>query len=229
MHEDPTVPIAFDGVARLFPLGNVVLFPRVTLPLHIFEPRYREMTADALKGNRLITMVLLRPGFDAEYEQRPSLYPVACLGKILADQQTEDGRYNILLRGLKRVRIVNELPSSKLYREARVELLEDNNALPGESQGRLDELARRVAGWLTALGLPPEDTVKLLKSDMPLAALCDILSFALPLDIAFKQRMLEELHVDRRLASLLTYLEANEPAGKTQSTEYKFPPDFSSN
>src|SRR5437660_4656510 len=122
MSEDISVPVAFDGTTRLFPLPNVVLFPRVTLPLHIFEPRYRQMTADALAGDRLITMALLKPGFEAEYDQRPPLYPVACLGKILADQQMEDGRYHILLLGLSRVRILNVVRGDQRYFEYREEL-----------------------------------------------------------------------------------------------------------
>src|SRR6266446_3214585 len=136
MQEDSSIPVSFDGVTRLFPLPNIVLFPYVTLPLHIFEPRYRQMTADALAGDRLIAMVLLKPGFEAEYEQRPPLHTVACLGRILADQQTDDGRYNILLRGLKRVRILSEMPPDELYREARVELLEDRMASAEESPSR---------------------------------------------------------------------------------------------
>src|ERR1700730_12850904 len=102
MSDDFTLPLAFDGTVRLFPLPNVVLFPHVTLPLHIFEPRYRAMTADALAGDRLITMMLLRPGWEEQYEGRPPLYPVGCVGKIVTDQKLDDGRYNLLLRGVSR-------------------------------------------------------------------------------------------------------------------------------
>ena len=66
----------------LFPLPNVVLFPNVFLPLHIFEPRYRAMVADALKGDRLIGMVLLRPGWESDYEGRPPVFPTGCAGLI---------------------------------------------------------------------------------------------------------------------------------------------------
>src|SRR4029079_2304836 len=70
----PTLPI--------FPLPNVVLFPNVFLPLHIFEPRYREMVNDALSGDRIIGMVLLRPGWQSDYEGRPPVYPVGCAGVV---------------------------------------------------------------------------------------------------------------------------------------------------
>src|SRR5205085_10289648 len=104
-----------------FPLPNLVLFPHVVQPLHIFEPRYRQMTADALASNRLITLVLLRAGFEEESEKRPPLHDTACVGKVLGEQKLEDGRYNLLLRGVSRVRIVEEVPSVKLYRVGRVE------------------------------------------------------------------------------------------------------------
>src|SRR5947199_7503065 len=88
------------GVIRLFPLPNLVLFPGAMQPLHIFEPRYRQMTADALAGDRLIAMALPQPGWEPHYLGKPALHPVACLGRILAEQELADGRYNILLRGL---------------------------------------------------------------------------------------------------------------------------------
>src|SRR5436309_11398401 len=106
MNDDNWAMDQFDGTARLFPLPNLVLFPHVMQPLHIFEPRYREMTAEALQGNRLIAMVLLRPGWEADYAGNPPIHEFACLGKIVADQKVADGRYNILLRGLSRIRIV---------------------------------------------------------------------------------------------------------------------------
>jgi Lon protease-like protein len=92
----------------LFPLPNVVLFPGVSLPLHIFESRYRQMIADALEGDRLIGMVLLRPGWDHDYDGRPPIYETGCTGLITHVEELPDGRYNIVLRGLERFRIVEE-------------------------------------------------------------------------------------------------------------------------
>src|SRR5262249_8618549 len=80
----------------------------VFLPLHIFEPRYREMVADALKADRLIGMVLLRPGWDRNYEGCPPVYPVGTSGVITHVERVPDGRYNIVLRGLERFRILEE-------------------------------------------------------------------------------------------------------------------------
>ena len=106
----------------LFPLPNVVLFPNVFLPLHIFEPRYREMVADALAGDRMIGMVLLRPGWERDYEGRPPVYPIGCSGVITHCERLADGRYNIVLRGIERFRIVRE-DHARSYRRAVVEPL----------------------------------------------------------------------------------------------------------
>src|SRR6516165_7292581 len=109
MSEDISPLSDFAGTARLFPLPNLVLFPHVMQPLHIFEPRFRQMTTDALAGDRLIAMVLLRPGWEGDYEGRPAIYPVGCLGKVVAEQKLEDGRFNILLRGLSRIHVAEEV------------------------------------------------------------------------------------------------------------------------
>src|SRR5437763_13593816 len=90
----------------LFPLPNVVLFPNVFLPLHIFEPRYREMVADAVDADRMIGMVLLRPGWDRDYEGRPPIYPIGCSGVITHVERLPDGRYNMVLRGVARFRVL---------------------------------------------------------------------------------------------------------------------------
>src|SRR3954454_14857174 len=108
----PTIPV--------FPLPNVVLFPTVSLPLHIFEPRYREMVTDALEGDRIIGMALLRPGWEGSYEGQPPIYPVGCAGLITHSERLSDGRYNIVLRGLEKFRIVRE-HGHRSYRTAEVD------------------------------------------------------------------------------------------------------------
>jgi Lon protease-like protein len=112
----PTLPI--------FPLPNVVLFPQVFLPLHIFEPRYRAMVADALDGDRMIGMVLLQPGWEGDYEGRPAVYPIGCAGVITHHDRLPDGRYNIVLRGLEKFRITAE-ETDRPYRVGRVESLHE--------------------------------------------------------------------------------------------------------
>lgn len=108
----------------IFPLPNVVLFPDARLPLHIFEPRYRQMTEDALRGERVIGMVLLASA-DSPEGGLPPVFEVGCAGRILESQPLPDGRSNILLEGVRRFRIEREEPTDKLYRVARVALLDD--------------------------------------------------------------------------------------------------------
>ncbi len=104
----------------LFPLPNTVLFPGVYLPLHIFEPRYRDMVRDALDDDRIIGMTLLKPGFEAEYDGRPPIYHVGCAGLITHAEPLTDGRFNIVLQGLERFRVVEE-DHSRPYRVANVD------------------------------------------------------------------------------------------------------------
>jgi Lon protease-like protein len=230
MSDDLTALGSFDGIARLFPLPNVVLFPQVMLPLHIFEPRYRQLTADALAGDRLIGMVLLRPGWESDYEGRPALYETACLGRILAEQRLDDGRFNILLRGISRVRLIAELEHDKLYRSARVELLRDQNA-PIESIAAplRRQLGQRVKRWFQAMGVGAEQLQKLLESDLTLGPLTDVLSFALPLSVELKQSLLDELAVEPRAHRLIEHLETSDPPKTATSAGRAFPPEFSSN
>src|SRR5688572_79929 len=115
----PTIPI--------FPLPNVVLFPNVFLPLHIFEARYRIMVKDALEGDRIIGMVLLQPGHEADYEGRPPTFRVGCAGVITHADALADGRFNIVLRGMERFRITGEDPA-KTYRLAHVDSLPEHVA-----------------------------------------------------------------------------------------------------
>jgi hypothetical protein len=111
----------------VFPLTNVVLFPGVQAPLHVFEPRYRALTADALAGERTIGMVAVRPEQAADLVGNPELYPFGCAGTIHSAEELPDGRYNIVLCGTKRFRIEREMPQpeGRLYRVAEVTLLDD--------------------------------------------------------------------------------------------------------
>src|SRR5437660_1876884 len=152
---EPSPLVEFNGKARLFPLPNLVFYPQVMQPLHIFEPRYRQMTADALAGDRLITLVLPKPGWEADYAGSPPIHSVACLGKIVADQKMDDGRYNILLRGLGRIHILHEIPHAKMYRKAKVELLPEVPVAEARAERRL----RRQLTKLVPLWFPQQDEV----------------------------------------------------------------------
>jgi Lon protease-like protein len=212
-------------VARLFPLPNLVLFPGVTQGLHIFEPRYRQMTADALAGDRLLATVLLQPGHEAEYEGQPPIYQMACLGKITESKQLENGRYNLQLQGLARVQIESEITEELLYRRARVRVLTDG-ALADRSTERQvrSDLQEIIEAWCSSDSAVGEAFQKLIMSDVALGLVCDVIAYALPLELGWKQELLEAADVEARATKLLAYL-------RTVRVEQRpvFPPAFSDN
>lgn len=132
----------------LFPLPNVVLFPSVFLPLHVFEARYRQMLRDALAGDRMIGMVLLKPGFESDYEGRPPVYDVGCAGLVTHAERLPDGRFNIILRGIHRFHLVGEeQPSSEvLYRRALVTAFDES--LTDGDRRTLQQERRRLEALL---------------------------------------------------------------------------------
>ena len=221
----------FSGVARLFPLPNLVMYPHVMQPLHIFEGRYREMLEDALASDRLIAMALLKPGWETDYESRPPIAPYACLGKVVTHHRLKDGRYNVLLMGVGRIRIVQEMQPLRSFRQARVELLQDTFA--DDSPHHLDELQRDLMAafqhYLPSGCQAPEQLSELFAKHLPLGVMTDLAAYALPLGVAVKQRLLAECRVDVRAQLLLDHVEsqvAGEPAGATADV---FPPPFSVN
>ncbi len=225
------VPDNFSGTVRLFPLPNVVVFPHVIQPLHIFEPRYRQMTVDALAGDRMIALALLESGWEEDHESCPPIRPHACLTRIIADQKLADGRYHLVIRGLSRIRIVAENPpATKLYRTARVELLNDIGQLTSAAEKDLkSRLAVQIQRWLPAEKSVLEQFQSLLVGDLTPGMLCDIFAFALPLDIPAKQSLLEELDVSERARKLLHHLESSDSNSSAGSDERPFPPPFSEN
>ena len=160
-------------IIPIFPLPNVVLFPNVFLPLHIFEPRYRQMFGEALAGNRMIGMVLLQPGYEAEYDGRPPIYATGCSGVITHSERLDDGRYNVVLRGTEKFTIAREEEPSvgRLYRTAVINGVEET-VLDAERDAlrrhreRLEELLAPL--WATGLeqhlpaGMPDEDLINAL-------------------------------------------------------------------
>jgi uncharacterized protein len=229
MSDDLKALQSFSGIARLFPLPNVVLFPHMVLPLHIFEPRYRQMTGDALAGDQLVAMTFLQPGWESDYEGRPALHPIACLGRILDHQRLPDGRFNLHLRGLSRVRIVEEIDSDRLYRSAKVELLQEREASASAESKFRSHLLKVVPAWSESHGPAAEVFPKLVQSNLPLGVVCDVLGFSLPLPVEVKQQILEELDGDARAQALLTYLETHSPPEILPPPQRLFPPEFSTN
>lgn len=138
-------------LVRLFPLPNVVLLPETTIPLHVFEPRYRRMLADALDSDGLIGMQLLVPG-GPEDETRPAVHPVGCAGKVVHHEPLEDGRSNILLKGAFRYRIDSEPATEAPYRVAEVTPIGIAPLPPADGDGRTPrDLRRRLADGVRRL------------------------------------------------------------------------------
>lgn len=189
----------------VFPLPGLVMFPRVPLPLHIFEHRYRAMTRDALAGSRLIAMATLVPGNEADYDGSPPIRPVGCVGRILEEERLPDGRFNFVLQGLARVRFGLELPADP-YRRARVEVLPETPA-PVERAVMLRQALTSLHGLFAAAGKYPEAAGVLLEGRTDLATVTDVLSFFLPVDGEFKRPLLEETDVAARALRLATILQ----------------------
>src|SRR4051812_29131191 len=112
------LPPTLDALS-IFPLPEVQLFPHSLLPLHVFEPRYRALARDCLAGSKMLALPTLEPGYEEQYEGRPAVKPVCGVGEIVESHRHPDGRYDLLLRGLGRVRIVEELPPRHPYRLVR--------------------------------------------------------------------------------------------------------------
>jgi Lon protease-like protein len=187
----------------LFPLPNVVLFPNVHLPLHIFEPRYRELVGDSLDGDRIIGMVLLRPGWEGDYEGRPPIYPIGCAGLITHAERLSDGRYNIVLRGLEKFRVRREDPG-RAYRIAEVETILEQTS--ENDRGEIRTERRRLEALLVpqpeGRGVDPK-----MPPSMPDEDLVNALAQYLELEVVEKQALLERDGLLARCRSLIELLE----------------------
>jgi Lon protease-like protein len=208
--DEPTSPGGDAGtlVVPLFPLPNVVLFPRAVLPLHIFEDRYKAMTADALGGGQQIAMALLKPGWEKDYYSRPAVEPVVCVGRIITHERLPDGRYNFFLQGTVRARLLREVPADgdaadRPYRVGVVRPLAET-----VTDADLAEVGRRSLQSLfagSALAQSPlgQKFVELFRSPLPTAELADLLAFNFVEDIMAKQQLLAETDLTRRMALLI--------------------------
>lgn len=210
----PTGVPPLPAAVPIFPLPGVVLFPGAVLPLHIFEERYKRMTADVLRaGHGQIAMALLRPGWERDYYARPAIEPVVCVGTILSHERLADGRYNFLLQGHTRARVVEEF-ADQPYRQARLEPLvetETDDGALGEARRRLAELFERGSYASLPGGVQMR---QLLASDVPTPVIADLLAYnVLPEDQApLKQSLLAETNVRLRVWRLVEAVAALRPA-----------------
>jgi len=220
----------FDNVCRLFPLPGFVVFPHAVVPLHIFEPRYRELTEDALAGDRRIALVKIRPGENWREVEDPAIEPVACLGSILDSRRLPDGRYNVLFVGRKRARILTECPKTRLYRRAEVELLEDRYP-PERADALGEELRRLFRSVIAGQGRVEAEFNRLLDGNPPLGDMTDLMSHYLGLSHELKQSLLNEPRVDHRARRMIQVLQGvvSRPGHFNGGPDEDYPPSFSVN
>lgn len=197
--------VALADTIRIFPLPGALLFPRAQLPLHIFEPRYRSMTSDALSGDNLIAMIQPN-GEPSSDPENPPVYRTGCLGRIEASDQLEDGRYNIMLTGVTRFHVVEELPLYRGYRRVvadfepyKGDLVEDRTTVIDR-----DRLLEMLERFLKAKSLKADWSTVGTTRDEPLV---NALSMICPFAPGEKQALLECVDLARRCEVLTALLE----------------------
>jgi Lon protease-like protein len=221
---------SFSGHAPLFPLPSVVLLPGAVLPLHVFEPRYRAMVKDALAGEKLIAMALLRPGYEAEYEGAPEIEPVVGLGRIVAHSPLPDGRCNMVLVGLRRARVTSE-DRSRPYRLASLEVLEDVDdtlTIPDAAALR-ESTATLLRGVAPELVRDPARLEAVLSIDVPPGVFLDLAADVLELGVRDKQSLLDEPRVSERGQLLAAIVERRKDEHRKLRGGRKWPPEPSRN
>ncbi|HKD68125.1 MAG TPA: LON peptidase substrate-binding domain-containing protein [Candidatus Binataceae bacterium] len=189
-------------IIPLFPLPNLVLFPHTDVPLHIFEPRYRQMIADVAEGERIVGMTLLKDDWERDYYANPDIYTVGCAGKIDKLVQMPNGRYNLILQGLSEFKVTREL-RDRPYRQAEVEWC----GVPPESLAMNDQTMTHLRELLLSyIGEPAKAAWRTVVEERGLrgAQLVNFLCFHLDLSPLEKQTLLEAL--DQRATCLLDVL-----------------------
>jgi Lon protease-like protein len=200
---EPPAPDAIPPVIPIFPLEATMLFPGMSRPLHIFEPRYRAMVADALKGDRTIGMATLKPGYEADYEGRPPVYDIGCAGVITEFEELPGGRFNIVLRCVVKFRIAGE-DDSRAYRLARVDAVPET--LDDNERTALHKHRQRLEALITEGSdskVPPDTTDE---------ALVNMVAQYLSISHAERQGLLELRNALLRVRALIELIEA----GKTR-------------
>jgi Lon protease-like protein len=190
-------------VIPIFPLEVTMLFPGVSRPLHIFEPRYRAMVADALKGDRIIGMATLKPGYEADYQGRPPVYEIGCAGVIDEVEELPGGRFNIVLRGVVKFRITGE-DNSRAYRLARVDAMPE--VLDDAQKAALHTGRERLETLITdgsTTKVPPGTSDE---------ALVNMVAQYLPMSLAERQGLLELRNALLRVRALIELIEAKKTA-----------------
>jgi hypothetical protein len=195
-------PLMLTTLIPVFPLPDVVLFPGVFLPLHIFETRYREMVKDCLAGDRLIGVTLLRPGWDHDADGQPAIYLVGCVGLISHIEELPDGRYNLVLRGVEKFRVVKEEEPLRAYRRASVDYFEEQMTVADHESVRRQR--HQLERLLTTVSDAPDQPFPSNLSD---EEVINALAQYLDLEPIERQALLEQDGVAKRCDALIELLE----------------------
>jgi Lon protease-like protein len=200
-------PTSLPEIVPVFPLPEVVLFPRTILPLHVFEPRYREMMAETLLSERILAIALLKPGYTPLYHtRRAPIHATVGVGSILESEQLDDGNYNFLLRGVSRARITAEV-GERSFRQARIEPIatfwEDD---PDSGNDLRQELFDAIRGNTAIDGSLQHRWLQLVESDSALDTVVDLIAAGVPAEAELRQQLFEALENGTRTRLLLDQL-----------------------
>ena len=213
---------AEEGPLRLFPLPGFVMFPHVAHPFHLFEARYLALAEAALSGDQLIALAVLKPGWESDYELTPAIYSTVCVGRISAHAATEQGTMNVIVRGLTRATVIEEVAGNTLFREVIARKVtppqEVDDGLHAHLQVRL---VARLEEYLLARGADRSDVETLTDECCDLHRLTDIVTFSMVESFDERRELLEEFDPIVRAKRLLRTL--------AESGSRTFPPPFSDN
>lgn len=193
------------GKVPVFPLPNVLLFPKTELPLYIFEPRYRKMLADALAGSKCMAISLLKKGWEEKDEPYPS-HSIVSVGFIKAVVENPDGTSHILLKGVERARIVRYLQMEP-YRIAQIRLMPDRKRNPKDLKKQELRLRELFMQKLRLMSENPNEKIRLPRELQDAGSLSHLVSFVLAIDPYLKQDILETTSVNCRVKHLISLLE----------------------
>lgn len=225
---------AFSGDVPLFPLPGLVLLPCGLLPLHVFEERYREMTRDAVSSEGFIAMALLKPGYEAEYHhQAPPIEEHVCVGRIAMQREHADGRWDLVLTGVRRARVLEE-DLSRAYRRARVDLLKDVSPAPKDQVALTEGLRESMLKAPPALVRDSKrlatalEVLQSVPDVIPLGMGVDLVADALTLSVEDRLALLRTQDVEPRVVALTTLLRHKTQRAR-RKTKPGSPPDYSQN
>jgi uncharacterized protein len=191
-------------VVAVFPLPNVVFFPHTDLPLHIFEPRYCQMVEDTIQNRQMIGMFLLQPGWQDDYYGNPPIYSVGCAGELIKAEALPDGKFNIVLRGVARVRAMETIQESP-YRKVRVHILPE---VTSKSPSAVNAMKRSLLADFQAFSRHTDEAAEEISRKSEFAAVVNAIASNLSMDPEEKRRLLEMGDVYDRAVAVQNHLSA---------------------